>query len=56
MIKNNSLDELEDYCKKANFIFNLVGVNRPKDEKDYMEDKCGFANMLFDLLKKHNNK
>ena len=47
---------LDAYCKNADFVFNLAGVNRPKDEKEFMEGNFGFASKLLDLLKKHNNK
>ncbi len=47
---------LDDYCSKADFVFNFAGVNRPKDEKEFMEGNFGFASTLLDLLKKHNNR
>lgn len=47
---------LDAYCKNADFVFNLAGVNRPKDEKEFMEGNFGFASKLLDLLKKHDNK
>ena len=47
---------LDEYCQKADFIFHLAGVNRPKDEKEFMEGNFGFTSELLDLLKKHNNK
>lgn len=47
---------LDEYCKKANFVFHLAGVNRPKDEKEFMEGNFGFTSRLLDKLKKHNNK
>lgn len=53
--KNNSVEELEDFCKKADFIFNLAGVNRPKDEKEFMDGNFGFASTLLETLKKYNN-
>ena len=46
---------LESYCKEADFVFNLAGVNRPKDTKEFMEGNFGFASTLLDTLKKHNN-
>lgn len=48
--------ELETYCKKADFVFNLAGVNRPKDQSEFMEGNFGFASILLDTLKKHGNK
>lgn len=46
---------LDDYCGQADFVFNLAGVNRPKDAAEFMEGNYGFASMLLDTLKKHNN-
>ena len=48
--------ELEEYCRKADFVFNLAGVNRPKDPKEFMKGNFGFASQLLDTLKKYNNK
>lgn len=48
-------DELEIYCKNADFVFNLAGVNRPKDHSEYMKGNFGFASTLLDSLKKHGN-
>lgn len=48
--------DLDEYCKKADFVFNLVGVNRPKDTKEFRKGNLGFASRLLDTLKKHNNK
>ena len=46
---------LDLYCKNAEFVFNLAGVNRPQDPKEFMEGNFGFASVLLDTLKKHNN-
>lgn len=46
---------LNEYCQKANFVFNLAGVNRPKDQSEFMTGNFGFANLLLDTLKKHGN-
>ena len=46
---------LEVYCKNADFVFNLAGVNRPQDPKEFMEGNFGFASILLDTLKKYNN-
>ncbi len=46
---------LVEYCKKADFIFHLAGVNRPKDQSEFMEGNLGFTSTLLDTLKKHNN-
>lgn len=48
--------ELEDYCAKADFVFNLAGVNRPEDPEDFMRGNFGFASELLDCLKRHGNK
>ena len=47
--------ELDAYCKKADFVFNLAGVNRPQDPADFMKGNFGFASLLLDTLKKWNN-
>ena len=46
---------LDEYCAQADFVFNLAGVNRPKDNSEFMAGNFGFASELLDLLKKHNN-
>ena len=53
---DSNIDELEEYCSKADFVFNLAGVNRPKDNSEFMSGNFGFASTLLDTLKKHNNK
>ena len=47
---------LDGFCEKADFVFNLAGVNRPKDNSEFMEGNFGFASELLETLKKHNNK
>lgn len=47
---------LDGFCEKADFVFNLAGVNRPKDNAEFMEGNFGFASDLLNTLKKHNNK
>lgn len=47
--------ELDVYCKNADFVFNLAGVNRPKDQSEFMKGNFGFASTLLDTLKKYNN-
>lgn len=47
--------ELEIYCKNADFVFNLAGVNRPKDLTEFMKGNFGFASTLLDTLKKYQN-
>lgn len=46
---------LDTYCQQADFVFNLAGVNRPKDPKEFMTGNFGFASTLLDTLKKHGN-
>lgn len=46
---------LDEYCDKADFVFNLAGVNRPQDPNEFMQGNFGFANVLIDTLKKHKN-
>ena len=48
--------ELDEYCRKADFVFNLAGVNRPEDPEDFMRGNFGFASDLLNCLKKHNSK
>lgn len=47
---------LDEFCAKADFVFNLAGVNRPKEASEFMEGNFGFASILLDTLKKYNNK
>lgn len=47
--------ELDKYCAQADFVFNLAGVNRPKDQSEFMQGNFGFASTLLDTLKKHGN-
>ena len=47
---------LDEYCAKADFVFNLAGVNRPKEQEEFMSGNFGFASTLLDTLKKHGNK
>lgn len=49
-------EELDAYCKDADFVFNLAGVNRPKNQEDFMKGNFGFASTLLDTLKKYGNK
>lgn len=46
---------LNDYCKKADFVFNLAGINRPQNTDEFMQGNFGFASTLLDNLKKYNN-
>jgi len=46
---------LDEFCQKADFVFNLAGVNRPQNPEEFMQGNFGFASTLLDTLKKHNN-
>lgn len=46
---------LNEACEKADFVFNLAGVNRPKDSAEFMQGNFGFASQLLDTLKQHGN-
>ncbi|MBE6916152.1 MAG: capsular polysaccharide biosynthesis protein CapF [Ruminococcaceae bacterium] len=46
---------LSDYCKNADFVFNLAGVNRPQNPDEFMQGNFGFASTLLDTLKQHKN-
>ena len=46
---------LDEYCAKADFVFNLAGVNRPQNPEEFMRGNFGFASTLLDTLKKYNN-
>lgn len=48
-------EQLNDYCHKADFVFNLAGVNRPQNPEEFMQGNFGFASTLLDTLKKHGN-
>ena len=48
-------DDLEQYCKDTDFVFNLAGINRPKNQDEFMKGNFGFASTLLDTLKKYNN-
>lgn len=49
-------DKLDEYCAKADFVFNLAGVNRPQNNDEFMKGNFGFASTLLDTLKKHGSK
>ena len=53
---DSTSEDLDSYCQKADFVFNLAGVNRPENPEDFMKGKFGFASELLDNLKKYNNK
>lgn len=52
---DSSIDDLDAWCKDCDFVFNLAGVNRPQDPKEFMEGNFGFATVLLNTLKKYNN-
>lgn len=47
---------LDEFCQRADFVFNLAGVNRPQAPKEFMEGNFGFATTLLDTLKRHGNR
>lgn len=53
---DSTAQELDKYCKKSDFVFNLAGVNRPKDPDEFKKGNFGFASQLLETLKKHGNK
>jgi len=52
---DSSEDLLEEACRKADFVFNLAGVNRPRNQEEFMQGNFGFASKLLEILKKYNN-
>ena len=52
---DTELSLLDTYCKECDFVFNLAGVNRPKDQSEFMTGNFGFASTLLDTLKKYKN-
>ena len=54
--RTNTPEQLDEWCEKADFVFNLAGVNRPKETSEFREGNFGFASTLLDTLKKHGNK
>ncbi|SDB95711.1 NAD dependent epimerase/dehydratase family protein [Succiniclasticum ruminis] len=53
--REKTLEELNQFCSGCDFVFNLAGVNRPKDPKEFKEGNSGFASTLLDTLKRNNN-
>ena len=53
---DSTLEQLDEYCQKADFIFHLAGVNRPENNEDFMKGNFGFSSILLNTLKKYNNK
>lgn len=52
---DSTATDLDAYCKDADFVFNLAGVNRPQNQEEFMQGNFGFASTLLDTLKKYNN-
>jgi UDP-2-acetamido-2,6-beta-L-arabino-hexul-4-ose reductase len=53
--KDTDLSLLDEYCKEADFVFHLAGVNRPQEQSEYMEGNFGFTSTLLNTLKKYRN-
>ena len=53
---DSTREQLEEWCKDCDFVFNLAGVNRPKNTEEFMEGNFGFASTLLDTLKRHGNR
>lgn len=53
---DSNISELDEYCKNADFVFNLAGINRPKDPEEFKKGNFGFASTLLETLKKCGNK
>ena len=52
---DSTLEDLDCYCQDCDFVFNLAGVNRPKNQEEFMQGNFGFASQLLDALQKHHN-
>ena len=53
---NSTPEDLDKYCRDSDFVFNLAGVNRPKDPEEFKKGNFGFASILLDALAKYHNK
>ena len=53
---DSTAEQLNEYCSGCDFVFNLAGVNRPKDNSEFMKGNFGFATTLLETLKKHENR
>ena len=53
---DSTAEQLDAYCREADFVFNLAGVNRPQNTEEFMEGNFGFASALLETLEKHGNK
>lgn len=54
--RDSNPEELDAWCANCDFVFNLAGVNRPKDQSEFMEGNFGFASTLLETLERHGNK
>lgn len=54
--RNNTIEDLEYFCKNSDFIFHLAGVNRVIDDSEYIKENVGFANQLLSILEKYKSK
>lgn len=52
---DSTLEELDAYCREADFVFHFAGVNRPKTQEEFMQGNFGFSSTLLETLKKHKN-
>ena len=53
---DNTIDELDGFCRDCDFVFNLAGVNRPQNQEEFMQGNFGFASTLLDTLRKYGNR
>ncbi|MBR1652175.1 MAG: NAD-dependent epimerase/dehydratase family protein [Alloprevotella sp.] len=49
-------EQLDEWCRECDFVFNLAGVNRPQNQEEFMQGNFGFASTLLNTLKKYGNK
>ena len=54
--RSSTAEDLDAYCNKADFVFHLAGVNRPKDNSEFMAGNFGFSSTLLETLKRHGNR
>ena len=53
---DSTAEQLDEYCRVADFVFNLAGVNRPQNTAEFMQGNYGFASTLLDTLERHGNR
>ena len=53
---NSSKEELNEFCSDCDFVFNLAGVNRPKNDDEFIKGNYGFASELLNTLQKYKNE